>query len=244
MIRVVRSFGSLRQSANKKVSITCSASKITPKNEKQKHYVNLLRRTSPYVVIASGTAGSGKTLLATSIGVEKLINKEVEKLIITRPTVPVGDDIGYLPGTLNKKMEPWIKPIYDSLSMQCSISKIEKMIQENVIEVCPLTFMRGRTFQNAWIICDEAQNTTIDQMLMVLTRIGPNSKMVITGDPMQHDRQFGHNGLVDIVNKVGSYYKVANPYFEVVEFTEEDVERHPIIPEVVRMYKDTHRISF
>jgi phosphate starvation-inducible protein PhoH and related proteins len=217
--------------------VICSNIALKPKNAKQAYYLDILKRDTPHVVIASGVAGSGKTLLATIIGIEKLLNGSVRKLVVTRPTVPVGDDIGYLPGTLNKKMEPWIRPIYDSLSMHYSSNKIENMFKENIIEVVPLTYMRGRTFSDSWIICDEAQNLTIDQSLMVLTRIGQNSKMVITGDPMQHDRKFGDNGLIDLMNKVSMSYHEPNPYFEVVEFTEDDVERHPIIPHVVKMYK-------
>jgi phosphate starvation-inducible PhoH-like protein len=217
-----------------KLVINCSA--IKPKNNKQKYYIDILKKDKPHVVIASGAAGSGKTLLATTIGIEKLINGSVQKLIITRPTVPCGDDIGYLPGTLNNKMEPWIRPIYDALEMQFPHSKIEKLFDENIIEIVPLTYMRGRTFSNSWIICDEAQNLTIEHVLMVLTRIGLNSKMVITGDPMQHDRIKNSNGLDDLIEKI-NHYKF-NELFEIIQFEEEDVERHPIIPYVIQMYKN------
>jgi phosphate starvation-inducible PhoH-like protein len=214
--------------------IKCSYNPIVPKNDKQKYYIENLRKQNPNIVVASGTAGSGKTLLATNIGAEKLINGEYTKIVLTRPTVPVGDDIGFLPGTLAQKMEPWIRPLHDSLSSVYSTSKIEKMMDENIIEIVPLTYMRGRTFNNAWIICDEAQNTTIDQMLMVLTRIGENSKMIITGDPQQHDRFFDTNGLIDLIQKLNL---IENNYFKVIEFDENDVQRHPAIPSIVNMYK-------
>jgi phosphate starvation-inducible PhoH-like protein len=209
-------------------------SKIVPKNLKQIKYVNLLNAQCPPIVIASGVAGSGKTLLATAVGVEKLISGSVSKIILTRPTVPVGDDIGFLPGNLNKKMEPWIRPLHDALSRYYSKQKISKLIEDNIIEIVPLTYMRGRTFDKSWIICDESQNLTVEQTLMVLTRIGFESKLVITGDPMQHDRGFS-NGLVDLVNRISSS---DNPeFFQYIEFDENDVQRHPVISHVIKMYK-------
>lgn len=209
-------------------------SKIIPKNIKQLHYVNLLNASNPPIVIASGVAGSGKTLLATAVGVEKLISGSVNKIVLTRPTVPVGDDIGFLPGNLNKKMEPWIRPLHDALSRYYSKQKISKLIEDNIVEIVPLTYMRGRTFDKSWIICDESQNLTIEQTLMVLTRIGFESKLIITGDPMQHDRGFS-NGLVDLVNRISLS---DNPeFFQYIEFDENDVQRHPVISHVIKMYK-------
>lgn len=210
---------------------------IVPKNPKQQLYVDALRKPQPYVVIASGSAGSGKTLLATSVGVEKLKEGVVDRLILTRPTVSVGDELGFLPGDLQAKMEPWIRPLYDAMSYYYPRSKIEKMMKEGIVEIAPLTFMRGRTFEKSWIICDEAQNTTIDQMLMTITRIGDNSKMVITGDPLQHDRGFDINGLSDLITKLEYNSDYNDDFFKVIEFEEDDVERHPIIPYILRMYK-------
>ena len=209
-------------------------SKITPKNIKQIQYVNLLNAPNPPIVIASGVAGSGKTLLATAVGVEKLISGSVNKIVLTRPTVPVGDDIGFLPGNLNKKMEPWIRPLHDALSRYYSKQKISKLIEDNTVEIVPLTYMRGRTFDKSWIICDESQNLTIEQTLMVLTRIGFESKLVITGDPMQHDRGFS-NGLVDLMDRISIN---DNPeFFQYIEFDENDVQRHPVISHIIKMYK-------
>jgi phosphate starvation-inducible PhoH-like protein len=207
--------------------------KIVPKNPKQKRYIEMLENDNPCIVIATGSAGTGKTLLATHIGVSKLVKDEVKKIIITRPAVSVDEQIGFLPGTLEKKMEPWIRPITDALNIHFPKSKIDSMIKEQIIEICPLAYMRGRTFDNAWVICDEAQNTTLNQMLMVLTRIGMNSKVIITGDPNQYDRGYSENGLSDLLTRLD--YQEHSDKIGVVEF--EDVERHPVIPYVLDLYK-------
>lgn len=209
--------------------------KILPKNEKQQKYIDMLSSDNPYIVIATGSAGTGKTLLATHIGVKKLIQNDVSKIVITRPAVSVDEQHGFLPGTLEKKMEPWIRPIFDVLSLHFPKNKIESMMLEQVIEICPLAYMRGRTFDDAWIICDESQNTTINQMMMVLTRIGKDSKVVITGDPNQYDRGYNNNGLSDLIQRVE--YQDIKDNIGIIEFTEDDVERHPVIPIVLDLYK-------
>jgi phosphate starvation-inducible PhoH-like protein len=209
--------------------------KILPKNEKQQKYIDMLSSDNPYIVIATGSAGTGKTLLATHIGVKKLIQNDVSKIVITRPAVSVDEQHGFLPGTLEKKMEPWIRPIFDVLSLHFPKNKIESMMMEQVIEICPLAYMRGRTFDDAWIICDESQNTTINQMMMVLTRIGKDSKVVITGDPNQYDRGYNNNGLSDLIQRVE--YQDIKDNIGIIEFTEDDVERHPVIPIVLDLYK-------
>lgn len=208
---------------------------LTPRNTKQARYMEVLKADKPDVIIATGSAGTGKTLLATHVGVHKLISNECKKIVITRPAVSVDEQHGFLPGNLEKKMEPWLRPIYDALLLHYPRSKIDNMIKDQVIEICPLAFMRGRTFDNTWIICDESQNTTPNQMLMVLTRIGKNSKVVITGDPNQYDRGFTNNGLSDLLQKLE--YQHPQPWFEVVEFNEEDVERNPVIPHILHLYK-------
>jgi len=195
----------------------------------------MLMSEKPYIVIATGCAGTGKTLLASHAGVNKLAEKKVNKLVVTRPAVSVDEQHGFLPGTLEKKMEPWTRPIFDALSQHYTRSKIDTMLKDNIIEICPLAYMRGRTFENAWIICDEAQNMTVNQMLMVLTRIGKDSKIVITGDPDQYDRGFFKNGLTDLIERIGYHSCVDN--IELIEFTESDVERHPVIPKIIEMYK-------
>ena len=208
---------------------------ILPKNLNQQKYVSLLHNTKPYVVVASGPAGCGKTLLATHVGVQKLREGSVDRIIITRPAVSVDESHGYLPGTLQEKMGPWIRPVYDVLQLHYPRSKIDNLIKENVIEISPLAYMRGRTFEKSWIICDEAQNTTINQLLMVLTRIGNHSKLVITGDPNQHDRGFETNGLVDLLQRMED--SKPQPNIEQVQFADSDVERHPVIPIILSMYQ-------
>lgn len=213
---------------------------LQPKNANQRKYVDLLNAENPPIVIASGSAGTGKTLLATQVGVKRLVSEEFKKIIITRPTVSVDESIGFLPGSLEQKMNPWTRPIFDILATHYSKNKIETMISDQVIEICPLGFMRGRTFDNSWIILDEAQNATANQVLLVLTRIGAGSKVIITGDPGQHDRGFSDNGLVDLIERVSaSSDDVDESIIGLVEFDDADVERHPVIPVVLGMYAKT-----
>jgi len=209
---------------------------IKPRGVNQIRYVELLTAQKPHIVVATGASGSGKTLIATHIGCQKLYSGEVEKLVITRPTVSVGpDDLGFLPGTLHQKMEPWVKPVYDALMMHYPKTKIVQMVDEGKIEIASLSHMRGRTLSQSWIICDEAQNTTIDQMLMVLTRIGQGSKLVITGDPMQHDRTMSINGLSDLLHRCNRFTP-RDDIFQIVQFDVNDVQRHPAIPVVLDIY--------
>lgn len=217
--------------------VVCQSSQIslTPKNIKQSRYLELLNTKKPTIVVASGAAGSGKTLFATHVGMQKLQSGTVDKLVITRPAVSVDENIGFLPGKLEEKMAPWTRPIFDVLYQYYPRTKIERMVKDNIIEISPLGYMRGRTFVNSWIICDEAQNTTVNQMLMVLTRIGRNSKIIITGDPLQYDRGFERNGLSDLLDKL--YYSDSNDHIETIEFDEKDVERHDVIPIILDMYK-------
>ena len=207
---------------------------LKPKNLKQKVYFDKLNKPTP-VVIATGCSGTGKTTIATYVGIQKLMDGEIEKLIITRPTVSVGpDDLGFLPGNLNMKLEPWMRPVYDALNKSLPTSKIEKMMKDKVIELAPLGFLRGCTFSDSWVICDEAQNMTRSQMLMMVTRIGKNSKLVITGDPKQYDRGYDDNGLSDILYRLQGC--VNTDFVDVVEFDENDVERHPAIPYFLHLY--------
>lgn len=218
-------------------SIVASASFIKPRNPKQAAYISLLSKDNPTVVIASGAAGSGKTIGAVSVGLEKLKNEEVDRLILTRPTVAVGtDNIGFLPGDLHAKMDPWMRPIYDVMQQYYPRTKIDKMVKEGIIEIVPLPFMRGRSLVKSWVICDEAQNATPIQIVMMLTRIGEKSKLVITGDPMQHDLGIDVNGLDDLLSRL-RYVQTPSPHIGVVEFEETDVERHPMIPYILSLYK-------
>jgi phosphate starvation-inducible protein PhoH and related proteins len=208
---------------------------ILPRNLAQQKYIELLNRPKPYIVVASGPAGSGKTILATHSGVEKLREGVIDKLVITRPAVSVDESHGFLPGSLEEKMGPWVRPVFDVLQLHYPRAKIDKLIKDDIIEISPLAYMRGRTFEKSWIICDEAQNTTVNQLLMVLTRIGNDSKLIITGDPNQHDRGFDVNGLNDFIQRMTFFNP--QPDIEHVSFSEQDVERHPVIPVILKMYK-------
>lgn len=211
----------------------------------QREYVRLLERhDQPCIVIATGPAGCGKTLLATAVGVEKLANGDVDRLILTRPSVSVDNEqLGFLPGNLDEKMRPWMRPILDAMQVHFKPAQIETMIKNKVVELAPLAYMRGRTFNNAWIVLDEAQNTTPQQMLMLLTRIGEGSKIIVTGDLDQHDRGFAHNGLGDFIARMHRPVQMNNDdnddnWIEHVQFDAEDVLRHPVIPLLLSMYGD------
>lgn len=171
-----------------------------PKNAKQEEYRNMLMDEKPHIVVATGPAGTSKTLCATMVGIEKLLNKEIKKLVITRPAVSADEDLGFLPGSLSEKMWVWLLPIIDSLSLYLKSDEIDTLMKSKDIEICALSHMRGRTFRDSYVLIDECQNTTQSQMLMLLTRIGNNSKFVFTGDLKQHDRKNGKmSGLEDFV---------------------------------------------
>ena len=204
---------------------------LNPRNLAQRRYIDLLTSKIP-IVIGSGPAGTGKTLLACNVGSKTLLRGGVSKLILTRPAVSVDEQHGFLPGTLEQKMSPWTRPMFDALSRYFRPKEIKTMMEDGKIEVCPLAYMRGRTFDDAWIIGDEMQNSTPSQMKMLLTRIGFNSKLVIAGDVMQHDRGFEHNGLSDLILKLTESENIQH-----VQFTEADIERHEVIKEVLRMYQ-------
>lgn len=186
----------------------------------------------PPVVIATGPAGTGKTLLACQVGSKALASGQVQRLILTRPAVSVDEQHGFLPGNLNKKMEPWTRPMFDALYRYWSVKKVQDMVYDQQIEVCPLAYMRGRTFDNAWIIGDEMQNSTPSQMKMLLTRIGEGSKMVIAGDGAQHDRGFEENGLVDLVRRLD----LDSESIKHIMFTDDDVVRAEVIKEILKIY--------
>ena len=183
-------------------------------------YQALLENTRVPIIIAHGPAGTGKTMMACHAATA---SQRHDRVIMTRPAVSVDEQHGFLPGNLNKKMEPWVAPMTDYLH----VTKRSK------IEVCPLAYMRGRTFDHSWILADEMQNSTPNQMRMVLTRLGRDSKLVITGDTGQHDRGFEKNGLLDLVTRL-THSPI--PGIEVVKFTEDDIKRHEIIKEILRLY--------
>jgi phosphate starvation-inducible PhoH-like protein len=210
-------------------------------------YCKLLKTKSKKIVIANGPAGTGKTLFATEYGVRYFLTDTYEKLIFTRPSVSVDEELGFLPGTLEEKMAPWVRPIYDVLYNFLSPKEVQQLMEEKIIEIAPLGYMRGRTFKNAWIVADEMQNSTISQMKMLLTRLGENSRLVVTGDLQQFDRTFENNGLDDFLRKLS---KRDNSELEEdlllekreksivsFEFKKSDIQREEVVKEVLDIYE-------
>jgi len=206
---------------------------FTPRTLTQRAYVMCLDNPRVPVVIGTGPAGTGKTLFACHVGAQKLREGDVKRIVMTRPAVSVDEQHGFLPGTLENKMDPWVRPMVDIMSNYYSQKKIDEMLYERVIEICPLAYMRGRTFDHAWIMADEMQNSTPNQMRMVLTRIGQGSKMVVTGDTDQHDRGFEKNGLWDLVSRISPDDELIN----VVQFDKSDIQRNKVIKEILKLYQ-------
>ena len=204
---------------------------ISPRTFTQKKYLDLLSSSAP-IVIATGPAGTGKTILACHAASRALVTGKTQRLILTRPAVSVDEQHGYLPGNLNKKMEPWTRPMSDALHRYMSAKKVNDMLYDHQIEICPLAYMRGRTFDNAWIIGDEMQNSTPSQMKMLLTRIGEDSKMVITGDPDQFERGFKQNGLNDLLEKLPA----PTDSIQHVSFTDYDIVRSQAVKDILSLY--------
>jgi phosphate starvation-inducible PhoH-like protein len=207
-----------------------------PININQEEYVHTLKNKNKKIIIVSGPAGTGKTLFATEYGVKNFLLGNYKKLIFTRPSVSVDEDLGYLPGTMEEKMAPWIRPIYDILYNFISPKELQTLIEEKVIEIAPLGFMRGRTFKNSWIVADEMQNSTISQMKMLLTRLGENSRLVITGDLEQYDRINEINGLEDFLNKFRGKRSDSISSFE---FNKSDIQREDVVREILDIYSSS-----
>ena len=207
---------------------------IVPRNKNQEHYILKLLDKQKDIVFGIGPAGTGKTLLAVQTAVKFFKEGEVDKIIVTRPAVSVDEDLGFLPGTLEEKMAPWTRPIFDVLREYFTSSEIEGMIQEGIIEIAPLAYMRGRTFKNAYILADEMQNATPSQMKMLLTRLGEGSMMAVTGDLAQADR-LKDNGLLDFVDQLESK---DTSYIDIIKFAHYDIERHQAVKEVLEIYGD------
>ena len=207
---------------------------ISARNANQKEYLKKLQDDTTSIVLAIGPAGTGKTMLAVQHGVKLFQEGIVDKIVVTRPAVSVDEDLGFLPGTLNEKMAPWTRPIFDVLGEYYQTKDIAKMLEEGVIEISPLAYMRGRTFKNAYIIADECQNTTVNQMKMLLTRLGEGSKMVVTGDLAQADRM-NDNGLIDFCNLLANKNL---KHIDIIEFDHKDIERHQAVKEVLDIYGD------
>jgi phosphate starvation-inducible PhoH-like protein len=205
----------------------------TPKNTNQEQYICYLNNDTNKIIITTGPAGTGKTLLACQKAITQMKGEEIDKIIITRPVVTIEEDIGFLPGNINKKMDPWTKPIFDIFMEYYSKTELDMLINNGKIEVCPLLFMRGRTFKNAFIIADEMQNSSPNQMKMLVTRLGVNSRIVITGDLNQTDI-IKENGLHDFITKVESYNNTE--LIKIIRFNNNDIERSEIVKKVIEIY--------
>ena len=209
---------------------------IYPKNLNQESYLLKLNDPQKMIIFAIGPAGTGKTMLAVQWAIDQLKYGDASKIVITRPAVSVDEEHGFLPGDLNQKMEPWTKPIMDVFAENYNAREITNMITEGVIETSPLAYMRGRTFKNAVIIADEMQNATPSQMKMLLTRLGSNSKMVVTGDLQQADRPH-NNGLLEFLQLYNNFEN--HRYVDLCQFTVGDIERHEAVKEILAIYGDS-----
>jgi phosphate starvation-inducible PhoH-like protein len=210
--------------------------KVSPRNFHQDDLLGYLEDHNINIVFAVGPAGTGKTLISTLAGLKLLKSNKINKFVVTRPAVSVDEQHGFLPGTLVEKMAPWTRPIFDLFEEYYSPEQIEFMVNDNKLEVAPLAYMRGRTFKDSWIIADEMQNATDNQMKMLLTRIGDGSKLVVTGDLDQHDRGFESNGLKCFIQRL---IDQGSDRIKLVQFEKGDVERHPIVAEVLKLYGDS-----
>ena len=225
--------------------------KYSPKTENQKKYVEFLQNPDQNLIVAIGPAGCGKTLFACSQAIENLKQSKIQKIILTRPMISVEEeDVGFLPGNMISKMDPWTRPMFDIFSEYYSKTEIQEMIRNGIIEICPLAYMRGRTFHKCFIIADEMQNSTPTQMLMLATRIGMESKMVIMGDLQQSDRKISYpstntktnkkneeiNGLMDFLQKYNKRVEHETYGISVVELQGEDIMRSKIVSQIINMY--------
>ena len=208
---------------------------LLPRNKHQEIYLQKLQNDTTNILFAIGPAGTGKTLLAVQNGIRMLQEGLVDKIVVTRPAVSVDEDLGFLPGTMQEKMAPWTRPIFDVLGEYYQKKDIENMLYEEVIEISPLAYMRGRTFKNAYIIADEMQNATQNQMKMLLTRLGEGSQMVVTGDLNQADR-LKDNGLINFIELLKQHRGLE--HIDVVYFDSKDIERHEAVKEVLEVYGD------
>lgn len=214
-----------------KVYITSRNRVISPKSVNQKHYLNAIRNND--IVFGIGPAGTGKTYLAVAMAVSALTNEQVRTIILTRPAVEAGEKLGFLPGDLAQKVDPYLRPLIDAINDMLGQDKVQELIDRGIIEIAPLAFMRGRTLNNAFVILDEAQNTTREQMKMFLTRIGFDSRAVVTGDITQIDLPGNsHSGLIEAEQILGGIRGISFSHF-----SKSDVVRHPLVQEIIQAYE-------
>ncbi|MCC6408340.1 MAG: PhoH family protein [Planctomycetes bacterium] len=207
------------------------------RTEHQRKYLDAIQKRS--LTFGLGTAGTGKTFLAVASAVRALRNGDVKKLVVTRPVVEAGEHLGFLPGDVAAKLNPYMRPVYDALSELIDFEDVQRLEEQNVLEIAPLAYMRGRTLAHAFVILDEGQNTTVPQMKMFLTRLGEGSKMVVTGDPTQSDLPRGtRSGLLDAVARLQGFADIG-----VVEFDVRDIVRHPLVEQIVRAYEAPNRVG-
>jgi phosphate starvation-inducible PhoH-like protein len=205
---------------------------VTPRNANQRRYMDLMEKYD--MVFAIGPGGTGKTYLAVAMAVSSLLTKQTNRIILVRPAVEAGERLGFLPGTIQEKVDPYMRPLYDALYDMLDADKLERYLDRSIIEVAPLAFMRGRTLNDSFVILDEAQNSTSEQMKMFLTRLGFNSKAVITGDITQIDLPSERrSGLVEAIEVVGRVEGIGQIYF-----TERDVVRHNLVQRIIRAYEE------
>ena len=204
---------------------------VIARSQKQSDYIKALREND--IVMALGPAGTGKSFLAVSVAITMLMEKKIERVILSRPAVEAGEKLGFLPGDMKEKVDPYLRPLYDALYELFGFEKIDKKIETGEIEIAPLAFMRGRTLKNCFAILDEAQNATETQIKMFLTRIGENSKLVVNGDPSQVDLiNKSHSGLIKSKNILSQVEEI-----KVVEFDHKDVVRHPLVSKIIKAYQ-------
>ena len=204
---------------------------VIARSEKQSDYIKALREND--IVMALGPAGTGKSFLAVSVAITLLMEKKVDRVILSRPAVEAGEKLGFLPGDMKEKVDPYLRPLYDALYELFGADKIDKKIETGEIEIAPLAFMRGRTLKNCFAILDEAQNATSTQIKMFLTRIGENSKLVVNGDPSQIDLiNKSHSGLINSKNILKDLDEI-----KIIEFDHTDVVRHPLVSKIIRAYQ-------
>ena len=217
-----------------KIEVSSKRQFVTPKTKGQKKYVDAIREHD--IVFGTGPAGTGKTYLAMAMAVNALKKQDVNRIILTRPAIEAGEKLGYLPGDLYAKVTPYLRPLYDALYDMMEAQRIQDYIDRGIIEVAPLAYMRGRTLNDSFIVLDEAQNSTPDQMKMFLTRLGFDSKTVITGDVTQSDLPSGRESGLSHANRILKHIKDV----KFIHFTGEDVVRHPIVQKIIKAYEDEY----